>query len=238
MEPGEPAVPPQAALCPPVYIFGTTPKGQDGKEYRQEIENERSKRHWLSLMNTGLELAEEQLRTGRRRVNLKEVALNLVRDVHGNGGQFIRKDYDESSPTKRRETVLDALSATKSLAELIKKFRHRRNQRNDIDADANQRNDIDADANQRNDIDADANQRNDIDADANQRNNVAVARLDNIDTDTEPVELARFDDIDMDDELVEFADADLVEFHTFWSPSTSPDTVLALGLGDESFGSP
>jgi hypothetical protein len=112
---------------PPVYFFGITPAGRDGKEYNAEVQEERSKPHWLELMNKGLNLASEQQRQGRR-VNVKKVALTPVEEENKKGGQFVRKDYDQSSPgNKRKETLLDITCATESLHEVIKTFRKKLN---------------------------------------------------------------------------------------------------------------
>ena len=104
MQLGERVALPPVALAP-VYFFGKIPKGEggDGKDYQKEIEEERSKPHWLELMKDGLHIVSEQQRPPgrRRRVDLKEAAQSLVLEETRKRRQFIFKDYDKSSPALR-----------------------------------------------------------------------------------------------------------------------------------------
>jgi len=121
-----PEIPVEALPPPPVYFYGIIPKGREGKPYLEEIMEEISKPHWLELMNQAQTIILKQTQQqGRRRVNLRKAALTVVEGEMRKSRQFIYKDYDESSPNKRKETVLDADSATKYFHENIKTLRKR-----------------------------------------------------------------------------------------------------------------
>jgi hypothetical protein len=125
------ALPP--AQQPPVLkytFFAKIPKGGGGGgggfAYQKDASEETSKPYWVELFHRGDEILvrqQQKRKRKRKRIDLKQVATMLVVEETKAGRQFVRREYDPSSPNKHKETPLDFLDAVTSLQDKIKKRR-------------------------------------------------------------------------------------------------------------------